>query len=280
LVFNIQDVFPDAAVRTGAITNRHVIRAASLLERVSYHRAAAVTVLSDDLRDNVAGKMSPSKRHRVHVIPNFVDTEAIRPSDRLAPLRDELGIGDGPLVVYSGNVGFSQSLELLLHAARELPDVSFLISGDGAARTTLVEQAAGLPNVRFSGYQPAERLSELLGIADVHAVPLRAGLGNVSVPSKTYSILAAGRAVLASIDPGTEVPRILAASGAGRSVEPDRPELFTEALREMLADPDALTRQGAAGRAWVETAASPAAVAEAYERLVLDLAAGRRRSRS
>ena len=55
LVFNIQDVFPDAAVRTGAITNRHVIRVASRLERVSYHRAAAVTVLSEDLRVNVAG---------------------------------------------------------------------------------------------------------------------------------------------------------------------------------------------------------------------------------
>jgi colanic acid biosynthesis glycosyl transferase WcaI len=236
-----------------------------------------VTVLSDDLRDNVAGKVGPSKRGRVHVIPNFVDTEAIRPADRLAPLRDELGIDDGPLVVYSGNVGFSQSLELLLHAAREMPDVTFLISGDGAAKATLVEQAVGLANVRFSGYQPAERLSELLGIADVHVVPLRAGLGNVSVPSKTYSILAAGRPVLASIDPGTEVPRILAAAGAGRAVEPDRPEVFTAALREMLGDPDALARQGAAGRAWVETAASPAAVAEAYERLVLDLVAGRSR---
>lgn len=280
LVFNIQDVFPDAAVRTGAITNRQVIRAASLLERVSYHRAAAVTVLSDDLRDNVAAKVSPAKRDRVHVIPNFVDTDAIRPADRLAPLRGELDIDDGPLVVYSGNVGFSQSLELLLHAARELPDVTFLISGDGAAKSTLVEQAAGLTNVRFSGYQPAERLSELLGIADIHVVPLRAGLGNVSVPSKTYSILAAGRPVLASIDAGTEVPRILAAAGAGRAVEPDRPELFTQALRDMLADPDALARQGAAGRAWVETAASPAAVAEAYERLVRDLAGARSRSRS
>ncbi len=268
LVFNIQDVFPDAAVRTGAITNRHVIRAASWLERVSYHRASAVTVLSDDLRDNVAGKMSPAARDRVHVIPNFVDVEAIQPGQRGAPLRAELGIGGEPLVVYSGNVGFSQSLELICAAARELPDVTFLISGDGSAKATLIDAAAGIANVRFSGYQPKERLSELLGIADVHVVPLRSGLGNVSVPSKTYSILAAGRPILASIDPGTEVPRILDASGAGIAVAPDRPDLFVAALREMLADPEALAARGAAGRAWVEAAASPAAVARAYEELV------------
>ena len=102
-------------------------------------------------------------------------------------------------------------------------------------------------------------------------MPLRAGLGNVSVPSKTYSILAAGRPVLASIDPGTEVPRIVAAADAGRCVEPDRPELFVAALRDLLARPDELARQGAAGRRWVTAAASPRAVAVAYQDLVRSL---------
>ena len=83
LVFNIQDVFPDAAVETGAITNTKVIAVARWLERLSYHRAAAVTVLSDDLRENVVAKVKPSRAGRVHVIPNFVDTEFIRPADRM-----------------------------------------------------------------------------------------------------------------------------------------------------------------------------------------------------
>lgn len=275
LVFNIQDVFPDAAVRTGAITDRRIVRAAELLERISYHRAAAVTVLSDDLRANVAAKVKPSRRDRVHVIPNFVDVDAIRPSPRDAPLRAELGIGDEPLVLYAGNVGFSQSLELLLAAARAMPEVSFLISGDGAAKSSLVAQAADLGNVHFAGYQPPERLRELLGIGDLHVVPLRAGLGNVSVPSKTYSILAAGRPVLAAIDPGTEVPRILEASGAGVAIPPDDPDRFVTALRDLLADPAGLAERGAAGRRWVESAASPAAVAAAYEALIVDLTSRR-----
>lgn len=271
LVFNIQDVFPDAAVQTGAITNRVVIAGARRLERLSYHRAAAVTVLSDDLRDNVVAKVRPARQQTVHVIPNFVDVDAIRPGSRATSYRRELGIGDEPVVMYAGNVGFSQSLDLMLAAARELPDVTFVVNGDGSARAELEQRATGLANVRFVGYQAKERLPEVLASADLHVVPLRTGLGAVSVPSKTYSVLAAGRPVLAAIDAGTEVPRIIEAAGAGRVVAPDDTSAFVAAVRDMLADRELLAEQGAAGRAWVERHASPKAVAEAYVELITGL---------
>jgi colanic acid biosynthesis glycosyl transferase WcaI len=210
---------------------------------------------------------------RIRVIPNFVDTDAIRPLDRMTAYRAELGIGREPVVMYAGNVGFSQSLELLLAAARQLPDVTFLVNGGGSARLDLHGRAAGLRNVRFGDYQPAARLSEVLATGDIHVVPLRRGLATVSVPSKSYSILAAGRPVLAAIDEGTEVPRMVAAAGAGRVVPPDDPEAFVDALRGMLGDPEALASQGRAGRAWVEQWASPAAVAAAYEALFRELGA-------
>ncbi len=270
MVFNIQDVFPDAAIETGAISNRTIIAAASWLERVSYRAADAVTVLSDDLRDNVVAKLGAGGT--VHVIPNFVDTEAIVPADRATPYRAELGLGDGPVVLYAGNVGFSQSLELVLAAARELPEVVFLINGNGAARSSLEAAALGLTNVRFADYIAPERLSELLATGDVHVVPLRSGLGRVSVPSKTYSIMAAGRPVVASIDEGTAVPVILAESGGGVSVAPDDAAAFTEAIRELVSNPERARRLGALGRAWVERNASPAAVGAAYDELVRSLA--------
>ncbi len=272
LVFNIQDIFPDAAVATGAIKNRAVIAVARKLERVSYHRAAAITVLSDDLRDNVVAKLKPSHRARVHVIPNFVDTEFIRPSNRMTELRRQLAIGDAPVVLYAGNLGFSQSLEMVIDAAADFPEATFLINGDGAAQSELKDRAVGLRNVVFSGYQPRERLPEVLATGDIHLVPLKAGLGRVSVPSKMYSILAAGRPVLAAIDADTEVPRILQTSGAGMAVEPDQPEQFAGALRAMLADLPKWTEKGAAGREWVLRAASPQAVALEYERLIRSLA--------
>jgi len=272
MVFNIQDVFPDAAVETGAITNQTIIAAASWLERVSYRAADAVTVLSDDLRDNVVAKLQSSPGGRpidtVHVIPNFVDTDAITPTDRATPYRAELGLGDGPVVLYAGNVGFSQSLDLMLSAARELPEVTFLINGNGAARSSLEASAADISNVRFADYLEPSRLPELLATGDVHVVPLRRGLGRVSVPSKTYSIMAAGRPVVAAIDADTAVPRILHDSGSGVAVPPDDAPAFTDALRSMLADPARCAQLGARGRAWVEREASPKAVGEAYDDLL------------
>ncbi|HEX2196658.1 MAG TPA: glycosyltransferase family 4 protein [Actinomycetota bacterium] len=276
LVFNVQDVFPDVAVELGVITNRRVVAAAAALERWCYERADAVTVLSEDLRENVAAKTrDPSK---VKVIPNFVDTAAIVPSERESSYRREHGLTGKTVVMYAGNVGLSQSLDLMIAAAAALAheeDVVFVINGAGAARAELERSARGLDNVVFVDAQPAERLPEVLAAADVHVVPLKRGLAQASVPSKTYSILAAARPLIASVDAGTEVARIVERSGAGVAVPPDDPEEFTKAIRRFLDAPGEAAAMGEAGRRWVERLPSPTAVAEAYEELFATLAARR-----
>jgi colanic acid biosynthesis glycosyl transferase WcaI len=146
--------------------------------------------------------------------------------------------------------------------------VTFLVNGDGAARASLEELADGVDNVRFAGYIEPERLGELLATGDVHVVPLKTGLGRVSVPSKTYSIMAAGRPVVAAIDADTAVPRILDESGGGVTISPDDPDAFTAAIRSMVADPDAARRMGDHGRKWVVREASPRAVGVAYDKLI------------
>ena len=269
LVFNIQDVFPDAAIQTGAISNKKIIAAAKWLERMSYQRSDAVVLLSQDLRANIANKIDKKFHQRLHVIPNFVDTHAITPQDRMTAYRSELGIGDQMVVMYAGNVGFSQSLNLVVDAAAKFPDIAFVINGDGAARKKLEQDCARLTNVYFGDYQPIERLSEVLATGDIHVVPLRAGLASVSVPSKSYSILAAGRPMLAAIDPGTEIPNMLQQSGAGVAVEPDNSTAFIEALSQLVSRREQLHEMGARGRTWVETHASPASVAAQYEAIFL-----------
>lgn len=267
LVFNIQDVFPDAAIETGAISNQRVIAAASWLERISYQRSNSVVLLSDDLANNVQRKLDQKFHKRIKVIPNFVDTKAIVPMSRLTNYRRELGIDESLVVMYAGNVGFSQSLELVLEAARVLPEVMFVINGEGAARKSLEAKASALGNLKFGDYQDASRLSEVLATGDLHVVPLRRGLGSVSVPSKTYSILAAGRPICAAIDLDTEVPRILAAANAGVCVEPDNQLAFVSAITALTLDRKNLEEMGASGRKWVEGHASPQSVAQRYEAL-------------
>ena len=285
-VFNIQDVFPDVAVELGAITNPAVIRAASWLERWSYRRADAVTVLSDDLRDNLVAKIEgtvPDAHDRIRVIPNFVDTVRVAPAESNGTpgggaYRREFGLEGRQVVMYAGNVGFSQSLDLVLAAAGELSDrtdVAFVINGGGSAKLDLQQRVAeaGLANVHFVDFQPKGRLPDVLAAGDIHVVPLRRGLARSSVPSKTYSILAAGRPVVASVDEGTEVARVVEKAGAGLAVPPDDPDAFTHAITALLDDPAQARAMGAAGRVFVERWASPAAVAERYEALFEELRA-------
>jgi len=272
LVFNIQDIFPDAAAQTGAITNKQILRAARWFERSSYERSSAVVLLSEDLKQNVAAKLTTKFHNRLHVIPNFVDTSAIVPGDRMTSYRHELGIDDRVIVMYAGNVGFSQSLELVLAAARSMPHIAFVINGDGAARRSLQDEvkATDIGNVYFADYQPIERLSEVLASGDIHVVPLKTGLASVSVPSKMYSILSAGRPVVAAIDAGTEIPRTLAESGAGIAVAPDNEAEFISALQILISDGAKRVAMGALGRTWVEQHASAGAVAKRYEAIYLN----------
>ena len=268
-VFNIQDVFPDAAIQTGAITNAQVIRIASALERLSYRRADVVTVLSEDLAENVLAKLatgSPTSTDVV-VIPNFVDTEKLAPTDG-ERYRAEFNLGAGPLVMYAGNLGYSQSLDLMIGLAEQRPEITVVVNGDGAMRETIVAAAARVSNLRYVGYQPAERLAEVLSAADIHVVPLRTGLGAVSVPSKTYSVLAVGRPVIAAMDADSAVVRLLEESEAGVSVPPDELSALLMAVDELLGDPDRRLHMGARGREWVMKHASPTAAAIAYENVL------------
>lgn len=270
LIFNVQDVFPDAVVKTGAVKNRILIALASWLERFTYRRSSAVVVLSPDLQRNVQAKLASRFARRVHVIENFADVSHVKPLDRMTAYRAELGIGDEVVVMYAGNVGYSQSLDALVETARRLPHVAFVINGAGSALAELQLSARDLPNVRFGAYQPEARLSEVLATADIHVVPLRAGLAEVSVPSKTYAILAAGRCVVAAVDRGSEIERLVARAGAGVSVSPDDAESLTDALSRLAADAQRRDQLGRAGREFIERHPTARDAAAAYVRLVPD----------
>ncbi|MGH2693931.1 MAG: glycosyltransferase family 4 protein [Actinomycetota bacterium] len=275
-VFNVQDVYPDVAVKLGMLESRAVIAAASLLERLCYKKADAITVLSDDLKNNIASKLSdPSK---VRVIPNFVDTGWIVPAERENDYRREFELSGKFVVMYAGNVGLSQSLDTVIQAATALSyekDLVFVINGAGARRMELESMAAGLPNVLFVDMQPQQRLPDVIAAADVHLVPLKRGLARSSVPSKTYSIWAGARPLIAAVDENSEIAHVVQRAGAGLAIPPEDPEALAKAVRRMLEGPDEARRMGEAGRSFVEGWASPAAVATAYEELLSELATAR-----
>ncbi len=269
-VFNVQDIFPDVAIELGAITNKRLVSAMHRHERSVYARADAVTVLSEDQAENVRRKIVPDEQSKVSIIRNFADVESIKPLDRHTNERARLGLGDKLVVQYSGNVGMSQPFELIRMAADRFanrPDVHFVINGEGAGRSLVDEWAEPRENVTVTNFVPSDRVADILGTADLHLIPLKAGLARSSTPSKLYGILAAGRPSLASIDEGSEVWNTLEAADAGHSVIPGDAAGFLDRMDEMLADPDRLQVQGENGRRYVESRLSPASQAAAYEEL-------------
>ncbi|MDG2908808.1 MAG: glycosyltransferase family 4 protein [Acidimicrobiales bacterium] len=275
LVLNVQDVFPDVAIEVGAITSPRVIRLFRSLERFCYRRSDAVTVLSDDLAANVTAKLGGSSRDPlVRVIPNFVDTTTIRPLDRDTAYRGELGLGDRTVVMYAGNLGHSQPLDIIVEAARrhrDRDDIAYVINGGGVAAEGLHRAAEDLPNLTVVGYQPADRVPEVMASADVHVVALRRGLSASSVPSKMYSILAAGRPLIASVDEGSEVARVVGEARAGVAVPPEDVDAFVAAVERLVGDAGARASMGDSGRAWAQQWASPRSVTDSYVRLVEEL---------
>ena len=282
LVFNTQDIFPDIAVELGVLRGRRVVELARRHEASIYRRADAITVLSEDQARNVRTKILSDRRSglrgrrtgtiddKVHVIHNFVDLDRIRPFDRNNEYRRRHGLTGKTVVMYSGNVGLSQSFDLIRAAANRWaddPDLVFVINGEGAARVDVDRWARSMPNVRVVDFGSRDDVPMILGAADLHVVLLRRGLAKSSTPSKLYGILAAGRPVLASIDEGSEVSSVIKEHDLGLAVPPDDEWSFCRALDQLLANREELAAMGERGRAFAEAWLTPRAQAAAYEAL-------------
>jgi colanic acid biosynthesis glycosyl transferase WcaI len=246
---HIQDFEVDAAFELGLLGNSRVRRVVLAIERWLLRRFDHVSTISDGMI--AKGLNKGVQKDRLLQFPNWVDVELIRPLHGTNQLRTELGIADGQRVLlYSGNMGEKQGLEVLVDVARRFSedrDILFLLCGDGAVRPRLSRATARMSNVRMIPLQPLERLNELLNLADVHLLPQRAAAEDLVLPSKLGAILASGRPVVATARRGSDVARY--ADCGGLVVPPGDTVAFEEAIRRLLDDP-ALSRQfGAAGRA-------------------------------
>lgn len=255
MVFTVQDVWPDCLVIIGQLRNRWLIRTFEVLERWTYRVSDRVTVLSEGMRHNLLCKGVPAER--LTIIPNWADSEHIRPTVKDNAFRAEHGLTGQFVAMFAGNVGYIANLEMVLDTAAlllEIPGIVFMIVGEGNAKAGLVAAARerGLTNVRFLPTQPVDVVPEMLGAADVSLVTLNSRLGQLNVPSKVYSIMASGRPVVAAVPDDSEVFRLVQEVGCGVAVQPDDPAALARVLRVLLHQPALLAHYGIAGRAYVE----------------------------
>lgn len=278
LVVVSQDVFPEIAVRLGRLTNPVAVGLLRRLVRYYLRRADRVVAIGETMRERLESKRAPAER--IAVIPNWVDTNAIRPLPPENSWAVEQGLAGSFVVMHSGNVGHAQDLPVLLAAAallRDLDDLAVVIVGSGARRAALTAKASalGLTSVRFLDYQPRERLSETLSAGHVHVVGLARGLAGYVVPSRAYGILAAGRPVIVAADVDSETVALVREAACGWTVPPGDPVALAAAIREAHARRGELGEVGARGREHVVSHYDRELAVERYRALLRSVTGGR-----
>jgi colanic acid biosynthesis glycosyl transferase WcaI len=275
-VYNVQEIYPDIAVKLGVLRNRALIWAMEEVEQFIYRRAARVSVISERFRRTLETKQVPADKLRV--IANFVDTDFVRPAARENAFSAECRVGSKFTVLYAGNIGLTQGLETVLEAAQRLAgvrDIQFLIVGGGARREWLAQQLAErqVTNVTLLAYQPRSRVPEIYASADLCLVPMKAGTARDTFPSKVYTIMAAGRGVVASAEPDTELAWVVEQAGCGWVIPPEDAAALSDAVQYAYAHREELLDRGARGRTYVVAHHSREAIAHKYDELIREVVA-------
>jgi glycosyltransferase involved in cell wall biosynthesis len=250
-IYEVQDMWPETLTATGMLLSPRVVGIVGALARTLYSRAAAITVISTGFQHNLIDKGVPAEK--IHVIPNWADEELYQPTSPAESLAVEYGMAGRFNIVYGGNLGAAQAMENVLAAAallRDLPQIQFVLIGDGLDEPALRRQAAEqqLDNVRFIGRQPAERMPHFFALADLLLVHLkRDPLFEITIPSKTLAYLACGRPIVAAV--AGDAADVVRDAGAGMVCPPEDPVALARAVRALVALPPAeRERMGQAGR--------------------------------
>ncbi|GHB63006.1 WcaI family glycosyltransferase [Persicitalea jodogahamensis] len=239
LVTHVQDLQVDAAKELGMIRNERLLALMFRAERLILRGSTAVSTISPGMRRKIVEKGIPADK--VLMIPNWVDTEKIKPIPRAESLRTELGIGsEKKVVLYAGNTGEKQGLEMVVEVAAQLAhhrDLLFVFVGSGGGRERLeaLVQERCLTNVRFFPLQPYEKLSALLAMADLHLVLQKKAASDLVMPSKLTGILAAGGCAIVTALPGTSLYQIIREHDMGLLVAPESAEALRHGIEQALA---------------------------------------------
>jgi colanic acid biosynthesis glycosyl transferase WcaI len=276
-VLHVQDLQVDAALRLNMLNVGVLGRVLYWIEGFLLRRATRVSTITEAMRARVIAKGTPPDR--VWLLPNWADVETVRPGPRDNAFRRSLQVDETTsLVMYAGNMGEKQGLEVVLEAAAQCTDdprLLFLMVGDGAARPRLEQRVRemALSNVRFLPVQPSESLGDMLAAGDIHLVVQKREAADLVMPSKLTNILAAGRACVATADSGTALHEVVVGHDTGMAVPPENAEALAHAIRELAGDPARRDACGRRAREYAEQHLDKNRILSAFEQNLMTLQA-------
>lgn len=256
-IYNVQDVFPDSLVGTGLTTKGSLIwKIGRIVEKITYKYSDKIIVISEDFKKNLLAK--GVSEDKIVVVYNWVDQNAVVDIPREKnKLFDKYNIDREKFYIeYSGNIGLTQNMDMLLEVMKELktthPDIGLVLVGEGAYKAQVEEivKRDDLTNVTMIPFQPYEDISHVLSLGDAGLVISKPGVGANSVPSKTWSIMSASRPVLANFDEN-ELKDILVGNECGIFTKAGDKETFKQSIIKLYENHDLCKKYGRNGRQFV-----------------------------
>ena len=256
-VYNLQDIFPDSLMGTNITKKKGLLwKIGRKLEDFTYRNADKIIVISEDFKRNIMAKSVAEDK--IVVVYNWVDQNAVvnveREENRLF---DQYGIDRTKFYIeYSGNIGLTQNMDMLLEVMKELkeshPQIGLILVGDGAYKKQVEEIVArdGLTNVTMLPFQDYKDICLVFSLGDAGLVISKPGVGANSVPSKTWSIMSASRPVLANFDEN-ELKDILAGNECGIFTKAGDKEAFKQSVIALYENREMCKKYGKNGRKFI-----------------------------
>jgi glycosyltransferase involved in cell wall biosynthesis len=262
-IYLIHDVFPDSAVNLGVLKKDGlIVRVWNCFNKLIFKHAAAIIVIGRCMQYVVLQKLksyginSQDKVHKVHI---WSDDRLIRSAlGKPNPIISRWHL-DGKFVVgYFGNMGRLHDMETIMVAAKALndnSDIVFLFVGEGHKKQAIMEYANkhDLSNCQFHSYVDREHLGYLMYSADIGIVSLAQGQEGLSVPSKTFGLMAAGVPVVVVVSCASEIAMIVQEEQCGVVVEPGQGEMLAKCIIELRSDRERLQMMGRNGSMAIDT---------------------------
>ena len=256
-VYCLQDIFPDSLAGTSLAKKGGLLwKIGRVIEDFTYKHADKIIVISEDFKKNIMAKGVPEDK--IVVVYNWVDQNAVVDIPREKnKLFDKYNIDREKFYIeYSGNIGLTQNMDMLLEVMKELktthPDIGLVLVGEGAYKAQVEEivKRDELTNVTMIPFQPYEDISHVFSLGDAGLVISKPGVGANSVPSKTWSIMSASRPVLANFDEN-ELKDILAGNECGIFTKAGDKEAFKQSIIKLYENRDLCKKYGTNGRLFV-----------------------------
>ncbi len=242
----IHDCYPEILYAAGKLREKSI--AAKLLEFLSRRllgSADGLIVVGRDMKERVLSKLGSETP--CSVIPNWAELETVSPAPKETnQLIQELGLQDRFIFLYAGNMGYPNDIETFIGAATVLetkcPKAHFVFLGEGVKKSLLLRKVNTLQiqNITILDSRPRSDQQVFLNSCDVGIVSLVSKMKGVSMPSRTYNILAAGKPILAMCDPESEVAQVIEEEEVGWIIKPGDTDVLVERILEIAASADKL----------------------------------------